>query len=213
VALAAQARRKAHSGLGQDRFRGRPRRCRAGSALRCHGCDHEAVAHDHHIGEQLLRLVVEELPPEEVPRLATDALEQGCEAKSVAALAGLRSPTRAEVLDLLPAFLQELDLMPSQSEALKAVIDEVARKIVAGTLAPCIGATILWGYSHDREFGGEAWKQLMEFEAAADGCEESLIVSRGGDGRLRRDPVSLYDEDIVQAASAFLASGGLHDGS
>jgi hypothetical protein len=141
--------------------------------------------------------VLEELPPEEVPRLATDALEQGCEAKSVAALAGLRRPTRAEVLDLLPAFLQELGLsLPSQSEALKVVIDEVARKIVTGTLAPCIGATILWGYADDA-LGGEVWKQLSEFEAFADECEGPLIVSRGGDGRFRHDPVSLYDKDIV----------------
>jgi hypothetical protein len=64
----------------------------------------------------------------------------------------------------------------------------VARKIVTGTLAPCIGATILWGYANDVEFGGEAWKQLSEFEAAADGCEVPLIVSRGGDGRFRHDP-------------------------
>jgi hypothetical protein len=68
----------------------------------------------------LARWVLRALPPEDVPALATEALVRGCEAASVAVVAGLSRPTRSEIEDELPDILRELDVtLPSKREALK----------------------------------------------------------------------------------------------
>ncbi len=66
----------------------------------------------------LAEWVLERLPAERVPELAVRALEDGCDCSTVAALAGLERPTRADVEDHLPRILADLELRrPSPDEA------------------------------------------------------------------------------------------------
>lgn len=81
----------------------------------------------------LARWVLGALSPEDVPLAATEALVQGCNARSVAVLAGLQRPTTADVLDELPALLQELGAIgPEEREALKTHVDAMAHETSSG---------------------------------------------------------------------------------
>jgi hypothetical protein len=85
----------------------------------------------------LAEWVLERLAAERVPALAITALEEGCQAATVAVLAGLMQPTRADIEDHLPRLLYEIGAhRPSPSEALKVLVDLTAHEIVAGELDP-----------------------------------------------------------------------------
>jgi hypothetical protein len=77
----------------------------------------------------LARWVVGALAAEDVPQLAAEALARGCNAMSVAILAGLRRPTSADILDELPALLDELGVaLPEKRVALKTHVDAIAHE-------------------------------------------------------------------------------------
>jgi hypothetical protein len=145
----------------------------------------------------LARWVLRALPPEDVPALATEALVRGCEAASVAVVAGLSRPTRSEIEDELPEILRELDVtLPSKREALKTHVDPVARDIVNGSLTPPAGANEIFvtylDYADQR-----LWDQFVVLYSLADEYREE------------NRPASVLDQETVAAARALLAAGGL----
>ena len=143
--------------------------------------------------------VLGKLPPERIPDLAARALEHGCEAPSVAALAGMQSPTTRDVEDLLAAVLLETrTARPSRPEALKVVVDECARRIVAGGMAPIAGAREFWQLSRDFNHASGIPEQLRPFVGFASEWEDDAAERQR------------YEADIVTTAKALLASGGLN---
>ena len=145
----------------------------------------------------LARWVLDVLAPEDVPFVATEALVRGCNAESVAVLAGLQRPTTADVLDELPALLEELRVsLPERREALKIHVDAVARDIVLGVVTPRVGAIQIGSASYGDE-RGELWDQFATFVG--------LAVEYDEENR----PASELDPETVAGAKALLAVGGL----
>jgi len=126
-------------------------------------------------------------------RLCMDARQP--RSRVLAGLAGLRQPTRYDIEDELPAFLQELGLsLPSPREAEKAAVDGLAREIVLGIVAPDDGAERMWSYAN-RDFKLHVLLEVFV----------GLAVERREENR----PASVIDREIVEAAKNLLAGGGL----
>jgi hypothetical protein len=143
----------------------------------------------------LARWVLNELPPEDVPMVATEALVHGCRAMSIAVLAGLQRPTSADVEAELPALLEELRVsLPGRREALKIHVDAVARDIVLGVVTPSVGASRISSAADERD---ELWDQFGTFVG--------LAVEYAEENR----PASELDLETVARAKALLAAGGL----
>ena len=145
----------------------------------------------------LARWVLNEPPPEDVPRVATEALVHGCKAMSVAVLAGLQRPTGADIEEELPALLEELRVsLPERREALKIHVDAVARNIVFGVVTPSVGASLInsASYADERD---ELWDQFASFVGLAVEYDE------------QNRPASELDPETVACAKALLAAGGL----
>jgi hypothetical protein len=149
----------------------------------------------------LAEWVLERLPPERLPDIAVAALEQGCDAPTLAVIVDLRNPARADVEDHLPRLLRDIDLRrPSRDEALKTLVDDAARRIVAGETDPLAGASYiwsLWGYSRQPDGGSAMWADFRPFVGLASECEEP------------GPHVTTYKADIVDEAKALLQRGGL----
>lgn len=155
---------------------------------------------DHHLRVVLARWVLGEVWPEDVPQLAIDALLRGCQSTSVAVIAGLDRPTRRDVEDELPALLGELGLsLPSRGAALKTVVDDVAREIVVGTVAPYQGARQIWAYEalSESEREPKLWEQFRPFIGLASQREDYP------------DHAAEYDAEIIGEARTLLDQGGL----
>jgi hypothetical protein len=155
----------------------------------------------HDVGVLLAEWVLEQLPPERVPALCVEALEAGCRSPAVAVLAGLTTPTRADIEDYLPALLREIGLRrPSHDESLKTLVDAIAHKIVAGEVDPVAGAAhiwALWGYSSEGDDRSVAWLDFRPFIGLASECENP------------GPHVAKYEADILQEARSLLSRGGL----
>jgi hypothetical protein len=150
------------------------------------------------LDEQLARWVLGELPPEDVPQLATDALQAGCGALGVAVLAGLDRPTRGEVEEELPSVLRHLGKsLPSRREAGRIIGNMYARQMVAGAVSPARGCQQLWGLA--MRFWGDR-----------------IIVDQLAVFSQLEDEAAYYDEDrakyeaaMIAEAQALLDRGGL----
>jgi hypothetical protein len=94
----------------------------------------------------LARWVLANLPPEEVPDLAVEALAVGCNASELRVLATLRRPTRIQVENELPALLARLGVKrPSRPMALKTVVDDYAMQVADDVIETSAGATSFGG--------------------------------------------------------------------
>lgn len=149
----------------------------------------------------LAEWVLDRVASERVPQLAVRALEEGCEAPTVALLAGLRGPTRAEIEDVMPRLLTDTGrVRPTRIQAVKALADHVFRQVDDGTLQPVAGATAvwaLWGYSEEGDEASPMWQDIRPFIGWASECE-----SPG-------PHVAQYEQDIRRYTAELLARGGL----
>jgi hypothetical protein len=141
----------------------------------------------------------EELAPEDVPLIASAALQHGCQSGAVAVLAGSSGESRRAVEDLLAPVLRDLGLQrPSQDEAMKLVADDVAGRIVSGEVEPERGARLLWRIANERgDFQEPMWSQLRVFVGLASELEDDP------ERRAR------YEADIKAEAQGLLDLGGL----
>ena len=87
------------------------------------------------------------LPGEEFPRIAQEALEAGFDGRCTRRIAGLIMPTRGDLQPLMQGFLRELGVEPnlSRQEAGRLLARIVAAAIVAGRISPYEGAVAI-GY-------------------------------------------------------------------
>ncbi len=152
----------------------------------------------------LAEWVLGRLASEEVPRLAVEAMERGCQSPTVAVLAGAQHPTRADVEDEMSALLRDLRRRRlSELEALKTLVDDCATRIVDGDVEPVAGASriwSLWGYTADPDDRPELWTDFRPFIGLVSECENP------------GPHVAKYAADIVEEARALLRRGGLNIG-
>ncbi len=117
------------------------------------------------------RWYVTELSSEEMPAIACHALELGYDGKSLRRLAGLSSPTRREIEEIVAGALQEMsvDAPMTKRDAANWMARRVAREISDGGIEPYQGACRIWlSYSSDAPELGY-WSELAtDFEIAAD---------------------------------------------
>jgi hypothetical protein len=136
-----------------------------------------------------------------VPQLAGEALEQGCDVLSIALLAGLDNPTKADIEDLMPRLLRDLGVQrPTRALAVKELADDVARQVVEGALPPVAGAEAmwgLWGYCEEPYEASPTWQDIRPFVGWASECENPGPHVEG------------YETDIRRYAAELLARGGL----
>jgi hypothetical protein len=109
---------------------------------------------DIELAEAMWRLGV--LPPEALPGLAREALEQGLEGPSLEALAELHAPTRLQAGGLFEEALSEIGRPPmSLPDAGLRLAQDLAAKILTGELTPQEGAhRIVW----------DVWDRCRELE-------------------------------------------------
>src|SRR4051812_33321745 len=95
------------------------------------------------------RMAVGDLPSEDLPEIATDALVRGVDSAALLILAGQSSDDVRESADLFRAALDELCIdLPDPDSALWRLVRIIARSIVAGRISPANGATEIWRAYH-----------------------------------------------------------------
>jgi hypothetical protein len=91
------------------------------------------------------RVVLGLLTREELPGVAVQALQDGCESQSIIWLAGLSRDEMHEARTLFEAALSELGRrLPGKWESVMVVAREEARAIVEGTVDAYTGALRIW---------------------------------------------------------------------
>jgi len=87
------------------------------------------------------------LPSEDFPRIAQEALEAGFDGRCIRRIAGLTRPTRGDLQSLMGEFLQELGVETnlSRQEAGRVLARIAARAIAQGRISPYEGAVFI-GY-------------------------------------------------------------------
>ena len=138
--------------------------------------------------------VLGRLLPETVGERATTALADGCDDPTLAILA-TEPMTRAEIDDLLPALLRRHDLhRPSDAEALKTLVDDLAWQILHTDLDPIHAGHLLDAFSANEDESPTFYSEIdpIVFPALHPGPQ------------LDQTRQTIRDE-----AAAFLARGGL----
>jgi hypothetical protein len=147
----------------------------------------------------LARWVLGRVAPEEAVRLATRAVEDGCNNSAIAVIAGSNAKTRAEIQDELPRVLRAFRTrLPSQAEALKTLVDDCARRIARGDVDPVRGAWAMFDFSVNEDESPEFFDQVRRFVGLASECDNP------------GPHVAAHRAEIVAEAHAFLRRGGLH---
>jgi hypothetical protein len=92
------------------------------------------------------RWYVGELPGEDMPAIACQALSQGLDGKNLRYLAGLSSPVRRDILDIVDGALQELGVQApiTPHDAALWMARRLADDIVAGRTEPYGAACRIW---------------------------------------------------------------------
>jgi hypothetical protein len=148
--------------------------------------------------EPLAEWELEVLAPEQVPALAVAALERGCDLREVTVLAGLERPLRADVDEEVGDLLRRIGWSrPTREQALKTVVDALARRIGDGSVPPSDGAHRLWRLANQGGFGGPLWTQLAIFVGLASEWDD------------HEEWRSSIEAQIVEEAQALIAVGGL----
>jgi hypothetical protein len=94
------------------------------------------------------RLVIGQLRSDELPEIATQALERGLDSPSLRELAGLSAMGSREARDLFQAAVGEFGMvMPTKEEALLRLVRKTASEIVSGDVPPYEGARWIWRYA------------------------------------------------------------------
>jgi hypothetical protein len=97
------------------------------------------------LDELAVMYVLGELPVDELPSAAADALEAGYDSPSLRQLAASSGADAEKIGDLFKKSLDELGIpIPSPSEAGLALARRIARDVVRGTVAPYDGAKQIW---------------------------------------------------------------------
>ena len=116
------------------------------------------------------KVVLNLLLSTELPKVALDAMVDGCESPSLEILAGLTKAQSADARDLFDRALVELRIpMPSKREAAQRLACEAGQSILDGAVTPYEGARSIWKLS---VLSDENIPELDPFEYAASEWED-----------------------------------------
>jgi hypothetical protein len=89
---------------------------------------------------------VGELPGEEMPGIACEALELGHDGQNLRQLAGLRGPARRDILEIVDGAMRELGVEApiTKRDAALWLARDLAIKILDGRIEPYAGACRIW---------------------------------------------------------------------
>jgi hypothetical protein len=111
-----------------------------------------------------------QLPPEDIPEIACQALERGFDSPTIRKLAGLHKPVASDIGDLFDRAMIEMGRKPLSKKAAGLLIaKDIAAQIVRGQIDPYQGAREIWW---------EIWnecerpEELKAFVGLADGYED-----------------------------------------
>ncbi len=138
----------------------------------------------------LVRMVVDQQRPEELPGLAARALAEGLDSPALRELAGLSRNDPRQARDLFAVAMEQLGVEAPASRWDAARL--WASEIVDGTLAPYEGARLIWWHCWE-ELGRP--DELTPFVGLASECEDDP-------GRRR-----LYENYIVVEARRLVRGG------
>lgn len=151
-------------------------------------------------------LLVDLLRPDEAVWLACDLLAAGVETPTLLELAG-ESPTRLTVADAVPLVRQTLaerGVEPiDTAQAPWVVARDSARQMIAGGLLPEDGARSLWGLWWSCDTAKEIGLMTQPLDAW-----DATPPAQRDDEAIRAEMRELA-QDVVRAANARLAAGGL----
>lgn len=121
-------------------------------------------------------IVLDEPRPEQAVALARSMVASGSVSAVVLELAGMSiDPKRTRMADIGPlilsVFLEFGVPLPSRLEAGWIIVEAIAEEILAGSIAPVVGANHLWSYAEICGNPEELW-EMLEIEEA--GTEQFL---------------------------------------
>ena len=151
------------------------------------------------LAEAAVLWVLGQLGSEQLPAVASTALEQGFDSAALRQLAGEIDTTAATCEPLFRRALAELSIpFPDRRAAQIGVALYHARRIVEGSVSPYQGArAIWWGAANDAQLDHSPhWDKLAQFVGLASEYE---------DNPSNRDA---YAADIMKAARDLLRSSG-----
>jgi hypothetical protein len=115
-----------------------------------------------------------ELSGEEMPGIACQALEAGHDGKDLRRLAGLSSPARRDVVEVVDAALRELGVQApiAKRDAALWMAKRVAGEIIDGRIEPYGGACRIWLLYSAEAPELQHWSNLaINYEVAAESGE------------------------------------------
>lgn len=140
-----------------------------------------------------------EMPSESLPEAAVAAMAAGCNTPWLHRLAGMEGSTWSEIEPVVARVLTERQLtLPSEDEAVKAVADDVLRRVVAREIEPEAGterlgrlAAGLGGFARrDLEVFVSLW---FDWDSVHEGFVDGAAVAK----------------EVLTEAQALLARGGV----
>ena len=135
---------------------------------------------------------------EQLPELATQALEDGLDTPSLRLLAGEFNPVMSEVGPLYENVLKELNLeLPSQQEAYYAIAKYYSKQIVNSELSPYDGAKKIWWEVCMYE---DCPEEFITFIGAASEIEE-LPSRYPNEPAIFEKYIKEYEKDIIELAN------------
>ena len=88
------------------------------------------------------RWVLDLLPSEEIPKVATEALVEGFDTPSLRIIAGISNPVLSEIKPIFEKALQELQIAKSSREEAALILSRhYAQQIINGIITPYEGAS------------------------------------------------------------------------
>jgi hypothetical protein len=146
--------------------------------------------------------VMDLLPSEHLPDMATHALAAGHDSPTLRQLAGETERIRSTVGPLWETSLRELGIaFPSRASAQLVVARHYARRIVERTMTPYEGARRIWMDAANDAFPHEAkndvWDQLSVFVGLASQWEDDTRRRRESEREIVERAVELLAQDAA----------------
>jgi hypothetical protein len=132
------------------------------------------------------------VPPEELPAVAVQAMERGCDSQPLRLLAGMRAPLPDEARRTFEDALRASEVvLPSPEDAVFCLARALAADILEGRLSPLDGATKIWRLT--QLLPGAAPLELHTFIYAA-----SEWPDRPEDGNVFAEGIVAGARDLVE---------------
>jgi hypothetical protein len=138
----------------------------------------------------IVRLSIGDMPAEELPNLAADALGRGIDSPSLRRLAGTPRDDVREARDLFVEAMSELGVtLPPETDGRRALVLFWAREMVDGSLSPYQTSRLIWW---------EGWEKLGRPD------DLTVFVGLASEWEDHPDDRGELEQEMLTAAQALL---------